>query len=1128
MILDTIKTDTVFKVDVENLSQTRVTKGIGFLRYDTNYSIFIDEKLYNINIVDKHQLDKIDYFLRVRNNTAIVNVLEAIRDKYFTMEIIFLTYSIKNTFEPFYISIDDKIAQTAKERGLVKNIESTVELGKKLKEKILFKINGESYFFISTANASVNDIFTFDEIVSKIENLKKRKKKLEKSKELSEEEKNEKITKLEEEIQELSSKESLDKFEKDKKNLAFTVHGENINLPVKKNIDESGNYRFNGLKLISFKDTIKKDSLQLVKGEIEFKNGLMSARIANELGDIIESDDSYLKSWDKYLEEEGNRLISRSKIIGEMNLINSEPTGDGYELRFESLHEILSTDDWISFVDDTASYLESDINFIEYLASKEQLSKLQKDQKKSKIKSFKIEKIRGNFITIKTDENLDKYTDKKVILSIYGDEAQLSRKYQARQRLLEGKSANPILGLIIDGKDKAKEFLSKTSSKRIEPLTSYVREKIFPTNAPTSNQEEAIDIALNTPDIAIIQGPPGTGKTTVLTAIIERLNEEADKTQNTKGEILVAGFQHDAVENIISRLEINGVPTPKFGKKSDSVTDITSYERIIKWSEDIIKSVKDNLPELSNYIKINELNKYFQIYLTTPSKQMTLQLLKFIVNELSSNLDIKIIEKCNNLIEEFETASDLSFEEMKYIYGLRTSKESFLDDGADRNNELLVSAIGQSLNDEEKKLLQFNDNKDLDGYLKELSKLKYILIDRLYPKPTFSSEKPNEEILQLKDEIENSLTMGGTVKDKKATILANYINELENNPFALKSMIEEYSYVYSSTTGQSMGKDILKAKKNNDEAYITYDTVIIDEAARVTPMDLLIALVQAKRRIILVGDHRQLPHMVDEEVIESADLNEDDKIKESMFGYLKRRAEQLEEYDHVKRAITLENQYRTHPLLGQFVSDSFYKPHNESFNSPLGTTIGRSEDFFYQNLEGIENTPAVWIDINNNQGKEEKAWHRQCEAKEIIKYLRLWIDSKEGKDLDFGIITFYRDQVNTIERELKKEFSKEERERFKHRLKIGTVDSFQGMEFDIVFLSVVRSNDVSKISDKMKTSSLFGFLISKNRLCVSMSRQKRSLIVVGDKEFFEHDRAKQDVPELHSFLQLCKNEGKVL
>ena len=84
------------------------------------------------------------------------------------------------------------------------------------------------------------------------------------------------------------------------------------------------------------------------------------------------------------------------------------------------------------------------------------------------------------------------------------------------------------------------------------------------------------------------------------------------------------------------------------------------------------------------------------------------------------------------------------------------------------------------------------------------------------------------------------------------------------------------------------------------------------------------------------------------------------------------------------------------------------------------------------------------------------------------------------------------------------------------------------MEFDIVFLSIVRSRDIKKITDKLKDYNLFGFLISKNRLCVSMSRQKKSLIVVGDLEFFDSHRAKQDVEELHNFLQLCKTEGKVL
>ena len=333
-------------------------------------------------------------------------------------------------------------------------------------------------------------------------------------------------------------------------------------------------------------------------------------------------------------------------------------------------------------------------------------------------------------------------------------------------------------------------------------------------------------------------------------------------------------------------------------------------------------------------------------------------------------------------------------------------------------------------------------------------------------------------------------------------------------------MIEEYSYVYSSTTGQS--NQATKQKMNNKDEDVSFDTVIIDEAARVAPMDLLIAMVLAKRRIILVGDHRQLPHMVDEDVIKRSDLSENEYINESIFGYLKKRAEKLKEYDNIKRTVTLKNQYRTHPMLGQFVSDNFYKRYDEAFNSPLDTTI------FNQRLKGIENIPAIWLDVPNKECKEQKAWSRKCEAQMIIEYLKKWIFSEEGKNLSFGIITFYRNQVEMITNLINEEFTKEQRDSFSKRLKVGTVDSFQGMEFDIVFLSVVRSRDTKTINDNLKDYNLFGFLISKNRLCVSMSRQKKSLIVVGDKKFFESDRAKTDVEELYNFLQLCKHKGKVI
>jgi superfamily I DNA and/or RNA helicase len=55
-------------------------------------------------------------------------------------------------------------------------------------------------------------------------------------------------------------------------------------------------------------------------------------------------------------------------------------------------------------------------------------------------------------------------------------------------------------------------------------------------------------------------------------------------------------------------------------------------------------------------------------------------------------------------------------------------------------------------------------------------------------------------------------------------------------------------------------------------------------------------------------------------------------------------------------------------------------------------------------------------------------------------------------------------------------------------IEINTVDAFQGRETDIVFYSVVRSNDDGKL----------GFLKDVRRLNVAFSRARELLVVVGD------------------------------
>lgn len=53
---------------------------------------------------------------------------------------------------------------------------------------------------------------------------------------------------------------------------------------------------------------------------------------------------------------------------------------------------------------------------------------------------------------------------------------------------------------------------------------------------------------------------------------------------------------------------------------------------------------------------------------------------------------------------------------------------------------------------------------------------------------------------------------------------------------------------------------------------------------------------------------------------------------------------------------------------------------------------------------------------------------------------------------------------------------------------VTTVDSFQGLEADIVVLSLVRNNERGNI----------GFLSEENRICVAMSRARYGLYIIGN------------------------------
>lgn len=150
--------------------------------------------------------------------------------------------------------------------------------------------------------------------------------------------------------------------------------------------------------------------------------------------------------------------------------------------------------------------------------------------------------------------------------------------------------------------------------------------------------------------------------------------------------------------------------------------------------------------------------------------------------------------------------------------------------------------------------------------------------------PDFRTEKPREDVLKLVANVSQLLEKKLNSTNKMDAILADFLHEIEDNPNGVREAIQDYNFVYAATTQQAVGKDIIRSKNkyirhDQQTELVKYDTVIIDEAARTSPRDLLIPMSQAEKRIILVGDHRQLPHIIDEDIVSAVESKFSDQDK---------------------------------------------------------------------------------------------------------------------------------------------------------------------------------------------------------------------------------------------------------
>lgn len=287
---------------------------------------------------------------------------------------------------------------------------------------------------------------------------------------------------------------------------------------------------------------------------------------------------------------------------------------------------------------------------------------------------------------------------------------------------------------------------------------------------------------------------------------------------------------------------------------------------------------------------------------------------------------------------------------------------------------------------------------------------------------------------------------------------------------------------------------------NNFIKEMTFDYVIIDEAAKATTPELLVSIIKAKK-IVLVGDQNQLPAYSDERVsptLAKLTKSPDFRLFDILFNNLPASHKQI-----------LTTQYRMISNIGNLISKVFYR-------NTIDTGINDNDRRHC--IKKYEGYSILWFNTSlikrHNQDKSKGGSFINQTEKEIIKaILEDFKDSNDLSRLDIGIITGYSGQKEL----LRKMVQNNGFDSVAKKIDINTLDAFQGRQNDIIIYSTVR------------TSDSIGFQKEKERVNVAFSRARRLLIICGDMDFFYHyDNPDNKFIEIIDYIKEHNAECKII
>ena len=917
-------------------------------------------------------------------------------------------------------------------------------------------------------------------------------------------------------------------------NTAFRVLGSNIAVDFSLEDEELL------ISRVTSKPRNRNHKLTLIHGRLRITDRTRLGRVTDiarlELQSLSRTRNSFLALWNEYSELERQAKKVAAESIGWAPYISFEMRGDGsIEFRLKPGNEASAL---IEKIRSTALGLEAS-RTRSYLESSQASGRNESRGSGREGKGFVIGDAlatnTGSILLVpERDISLDELPRKGEIYGAYTtDSIRIGRRDAAQHEISLARTAPARqLALILAG--KRPDPIGRI--KRHEPISPRVLHLLG--GSPTPAQVEAIDMAINSQDLVVIQGPPGTGKTRVIAAIQARLAEIESSDLASKRRVLFASYQHEAVENLVQASDDGVLPAVKIGARHKGTDDDASLNAwTIELGRRLEERYRDHVPsELLGILR--RLQERVAAYQQQPfDAQGTIELLEWVsltLRSVATAIAAEATGLARNIQRKLGGAEAATTHRGIELLArrLRTSTGSFEDDGVERAKEAyLFPSLLEVLDTRQRVLLgdaALGVNPAIGA--SSMAEVQRELLDAVM------NYRAARTTIAIRPEVEALLMraigeMTSVVRSETTEIdlaISDYREAVSSRPGAIRKSIEEHTRALAATCQQSVSGSM---KQTQSEMF---DTVILDEAARANPLDLMIPMSIALERIILVGDQRQLPQLLDDELVPLLAQRHDRSLvdhalRRSMFERLFTTLREQERTEGTRRVVTLDRQFRMHPALGRFISENFYEPFGERVENGIEDSA-----LFSHGLTRYGESACGWIDVPHSTGGEIRSaasFRRPAEASVIVDELKEVLQA--SKELTIGVVTFYSGQVEEIWQQLadaglavrigrnRTEWGINQslpwmfESRGLPRLRIGTVDAFQGREFDVVFLSTVRSP-----SNESKARNPFGFLVLPNRLNVAMSRQRKLLIAVGDGDLATSEMGRSAVPQLAAFHDL--------